>query len=122
MKKILLVDDIDAVRKALRRELERAGFNVCGEAADGVQAVAQAKELRPDLILLDRSMPMLDGIGAASVLKKELPGVAIILFTLYGEPSRADILAIGIDMVLAKTDGIDSLVRHINELFESRAK
>lgn len=120
MKKILLVDDVDAVRKALRRELERRGFKVCGEAADGVQAVAQAKELQPDLILLDRSMPILDGIGAASVLKKDLPGVAIILFTLYGEP--ADILAVGVDMVLAKTDGIENLVQHINELFESRSK
>jgi DNA-binding NarL/FixJ family response regulator len=123
MKNILLVDDIDAVRKALRRELERRGFNICGEAADGIQAVAQARELRPDLILLDRSMPKLDGIGVASALKKEMPEVAIILFTLYPEPM--DSFAIGeqgFDMVLAKTDGIEHLVQRINELSESRSK
>jgi CheY-like chemotaxis protein len=57
MKRILLVDDNDAVRKVLRLLLEANGFDVCGEAADGSQAVAKAKELKPDLILLDRSMP-----------------------------------------------------------------
>jgi DNA-binding NarL/FixJ family response regulator len=117
------VDDNDAIRKVLRLLLEANGFEVCGEAAEGIQAVAKAKELKPDLILLDRSTPKLDGVGAASVLRNEMPNAAIILLTLYLEP--ADSFAIdelGVDMVLAKADGIRSLVQHINELFESRSK
>jgi DNA-binding NarL/FixJ family response regulator len=114
--KILLVDDHDAIRQVLRQQLEESGFDICGEAVDGVQAVAKAKELRPELILLYRSMPKLDGVGVVTVLKKEMPDVHIILLTLYVEP--ADSFAIdelGVDMVLAKTDGIENLVQHINQ-------
>jgi DNA-binding response OmpR family regulator len=74
-------------------------------------------------MLLDRSMPKLDGIGVASVLKKEMPEVAIILFTLHGEPgSSLAANEMGFDRVLAKTDGIENLVQRINELFEFRAQ
>jgi two-component system, NarL family, response regulator LiaR len=120
--KILLADDHNVIRKVLRDQLEEKGFDVCGEAADGIEAVAKTKELKPDLILLDRSMPKMDGVAVASVLKVEMPEVRIILLTLHVE--AADSFAIdelGVDKVLAKTDGIENLVHHINELFESRS-
>jgi two-component system, chemotaxis family, chemotaxis protein CheY len=121
--KILLADDNDTIRQVLRQQLVGNGFDVCGEAVDGVQAVAKARELKPDLVLLDRSMPKLDGVGVVSVLKKEMPDVPIVLLTLYVEAADSFAMEeLGVDMVLGKTDGIDNLVRHINELFESHSK
>lgn len=121
--KILLVDDNDAVRKALRHELERRGFDICDEAMDGIQAIAKAKKLKPDLILLDRSMPELGGASIAPVLRKEMPGVAIILMTLHVE--AVDSYAtdeLGVDVVCAKSDGLENLLYHIDRLLAFRSK
>lgn len=121
--KILLVDDNDAVRKVLRHELERRGFGICDEATNGIQAIAKARELNPDLILLDRSMPEVGGASAVPLLRKELPGVAIILLTLHVE--TADSYAIdelGVDAVCAKSDGLENLVYHIDRLLASRSQ
>lgn len=121
--KILLVDDNDAVRRVLRHELERRGFGVCDEAADGIQAIAKARELKPDLILLDRSMPELGGASVAPILRNDMPGVAIILMTLYVENTDSyAIRELGIDVVCAKSDGLENLVYHIDRLLASRSK
>lgn len=62
---ILIVDDHEHIRKIIRNVLEReSGFEVCGEAIDGYDAIEKAQELRPDLILLDMSMPRMNGIQA----------------------------------------------------------
>ncbi len=82
-KGVLLVDDNLLVRKTLRHIFEDAGFEICGEAGDGTQAVDQAPTLRPDLIVLDLSMPSLNGLQAAPLLRRALPDVPIILFTIY---------------------------------------
>src|SRR3981081_2352096 len=85
-KSILIVDDSEAIRSVLRTFLEsREGFEVCGEAVDGVDAIEKAKEIRPDLIILDLAMPRMNGAAAASVLKRTMPDVPIILFTMYDE-------------------------------------
>ena len=72
-KSILIVDDSETVRQVVRTFLESKGFQVCGEAADGSQAIERAMELTPDLILLDVAMPGMNGVEAASVLKGRLP-------------------------------------------------
>jgi len=82
-KRILVIDDGDSVRDIIRIFLEHAGFEVCGEAADGVEAIEQAKKLKPDLIVLDLAMPRMNGAEAASVLSKTMPHVPIVLLTLY---------------------------------------
>lgn len=92
--KILLVDDNDAVRKVSRHELERRGFGICDEGANGIQAIAKAREMRPDLILLDRSLPDLGRASVAPVLRTEMPGVAIILMMLYAETHEIDALSV----------------------------
>src|SRR5579859_2214219 len=66
----------------MRSLLENAGYSVCGEAESGTQAIESAPRLNPDLILLDYSMPGLNGAETASILKSRLPEVPIILFTL----------------------------------------
>src|ERR1700732_1634833 len=105
--KILVIDDGDSVRDIIRIFLEREGFEVCGEAADGVEAIEQAKKLKPDLIVLDLAMPRMNGIEAASVLRQTLHDTPIILLTLYQNllgPSLAS--AVGVKAIIDKTDGL----------------
>src|SRR5258707_5029381 len=82
-RRILVIDDGDSVRDVIRIFLEHAGFEVCGEAADGVEGIEQAKKLKPDLIVLDLAMPRMNGAEAASVLSTTMPEVPVVLFTLY---------------------------------------
>ena len=82
---ILIVDDNPVIRKSLRRTLERnKGWEVCGEAANGREAVAKAQQLKPDLVVLDLSMPVMNGLEAARELKRLLPSMPLLLFTNYG--------------------------------------
>jgi signal transduction histidine kinase/ActR/RegA family two-component response regulator len=77
--RILLVDDHAAVRNALRQMLdERQQLHVVGEASDGVEAIVQARELRPDVILMDVMMPQMDGIEATQRIHAELPDIQIL--------------------------------------------
>lgn len=84
MIRILLADDHRQVRKALRATLEDcSGWHVCGEACDGREAVKLALELKPDIAVLDFSMPELNGIEATRLIKVALPQVDILIFTMY---------------------------------------
>lgn len=109
-KRILLIDDGNVVRSVVRAFLEQKGFDVCGEAADGVEGIEQAKKLKPDLIVLDLAMPRMNGVEAASVLSHTLPGVPIIILTMY-EMGKSLTTATGITAVVSKTDGLNRLVR-----------
>jgi|ERR1700676_317630 DNA-binding NarL/FixJ family response regulator len=116
-RRILVIDDGDSVRNIIRIFLERDGFEVCGEAADGVEAIEQAKKLKPDLIVLDLAMPRMNGAEAASILSTTMPDVPIVLLTLYMNvlgPSLAS--AIGVKAVIDKTDGMDKLVACVHSL------
>ncbi len=115
-KRILIADDSSTVRDVLKIFLEqRAELEICGEAADGQEAVEKAVALRPDLVLLDYSMPKMNGAEAASILKRLIPEIHIILFTMYSEDiGRSVTSAIGIDAVLSKPDGITPLVKAID--------
>ena len=91
-----------------------------GEAVDGVDAIEKAKELKPDLIVLDLVMPRMNGIEAASVIKGMLPQVPIVLFTLYGEAvGDAPASAAGIDAVLSKPDGGWKLLECVRGLLQA---
>ena len=82
--RILIAEDETIIRLDLREMLEKAGFDVCGEAKDGEEAVTLARTLEPDLVLLDVKMPKLDGIDAARRILEERP-VPIVMVTAYGE-------------------------------------
>jgi two-component system chemotaxis response regulator CheY len=82
-KRVLITDEHPSIRFLLRSLVETEQFTVCGEAANGAEAIEKAKELAPDLILLDFSMPGMNGGETAEVLKKSMPQVRIILFTLH---------------------------------------
>jgi two-component system chemotaxis response regulator CheY len=77
--KVIVTDDVEAFRRLLRIALEESGhFEVIGEAKNGAQAVKLAKELQPDLVLLDLSMPELDGLQALSPIQWECPNAKIV--------------------------------------------
>ncbi len=76
-KSVLIVDDVELIRRALCELFKsEADFDVCGEAENGQEAIEKAQELHPDLIVLDLSMPIMNGIDAARVLKTLMPGSA----------------------------------------------
>jgi CheY-like chemotaxis protein len=79
--RVLLVDDSAAMRGVLRDLLEDAGLVVVGEAADGLEGVAQAEALDPDVVLMDWRMPRLDGIGATRRIRQRLPHIQVVMFT-----------------------------------------
>ena len=112
MPSVLVVDDYPAVRSAIRIGLERySGFFVCGEAVDGVDAIEKATKLKPDFILLDLSMPRMNGMETAGALKRLMPNVLIVAFTMYvellGKPLPS---ALGFDAAIDKLAGIEKVV------------
>ena len=82
--RILIVDDEKAVRTALGRLLAtRKEWQVVGEAADGAEAVGKARELRPDIIIMDITMPEMNGLEATPEIKKALPAAEVLIFTQH---------------------------------------
>jgi two-component system, NarL family, response regulator NreC len=121
--KVFIVDDHPSIRLLLRSLLQDAGeFAVCGEAVDGVDAIEKAQQLQPDIILLDFSMPRMNGAEAAPVLKRLLPKVPIILFTMHEDlVGKALASARVVDRVVAKPHGMGQLLECIRSLLGSSA-
>lgn len=82
--KILLADDHAMFRKGLRGLLEKKGFRVVGEAGDGREALEKARELSPDVVVMDITMPKLDGIEATRAITAESPGTKVIVLSIHG--------------------------------------
>ena len=117
-KRILIADDSANMRSVIRAPLANvADIEICGEAGDGLDAVKQIIKLEPDLVLLDLSMPRMNGAEVASVVKHNIPKVLIILFTMYGEklcPSLKS--ATSVDVVLSKPEGMSQLIQCVKGL------
>jgi DNA-binding NarL/FixJ family response regulator len=117
--RILIVDDSAIVRDTIRIFLTMAGFDVCGEAYNGLIAIEKAQELQPDLIVLDLAMPVMDGAHAARLLKEMLPDVLVVFFTMYDESVCGALAsAAGVDVVISKAEGIAQLVRCAHGLLD----
>jgi DNA-binding NarL/FixJ family response regulator len=84
--RLLVVDDHDKLRAALVDLLVQAGFEVAGEAADGADAVALAKQLEPDVVLMDLRMPVLGGLDATRLIKDARPDIQVVLLTAFESP------------------------------------
>jgi CheY-like chemotaxis protein len=115
---ILLVEDSPFERTVIRSAVEGlTQFRICGEAANGVDGVKKALELKPDLVIMDLAMPMMNGAEAAMVLRNTLPGVPIVLFTLYAEQLRGSISpGFGVTIILSKADGLAPLLECLEAL------
>lgn len=88
--RIFIVDDNPSVRRGIRTLLETSGFEICREAADGLDAVERAPEINPDLIILDVAMPRMNGLDAARKLRDIHPNVPILLNTSHAAVIRAE--------------------------------
>jgi DNA-binding NarL/FixJ family response regulator len=118
---ILIADDSPTVRRVVHSYLADQGFDVCGEAANGEDAVEKSRTLRPDLILLDLAMPGTNGIEAASVLKEMMPSVRIILFTMYSEAVGRTFPReeLAVDAVIDKAEGVSKLAQCVQGLLST---
>jgi two-component system nitrate/nitrite response regulator NarL len=117
-RKILIVDDSHFERSVIRSAVEAlTKFRVCGEASDGVEAIKKARELRPDLVIMDLAMPLMNGVEAAMVLRNAMPETPIVLFTLYAEQLRGAISpGFGVRLIVSKTDGLAPLIESLERL------
>jgi two-component system, NarL family, invasion response regulator UvrY len=121
LKRILIADDNLYVRYVIRTFLhDQDEIEICGEAVDGVEAIEKTRHLKPDLVLLDLSMPSLNGAEVALILKNTAPHVRIIMFTMYSSKLSPSLKsALGVDAILSKPDGMGHLVESINAVFNS---
>ena len=112
-KSVLIVNDNEAVRRALCELFKReADFDVCGEAENGKEAIEKAQELNPDLIVLDLSMPVMNGLDAARVLRGLLPTVPLLLYSAFGDKFvEYQALQAGISEVVSKSEDVTVLIR-----------
>ena len=117
-KTILVADDDPAIRKALCEMFEiEEDYDICAEAVNGQEAIALAEKHRPDLVILDLSMPVMNGYDAAREIRRILPGTRIILFTLYADAVKSRVLGSGspVDLVVSKTDSAN-MVNYVRSL------
>lgn len=112
MCRILLADDHDVVRRGLRTLLEaKPGFEVCGEARTGREAVLKSQELNPDVIVMDISMPELNGLDATLQIRKLMPHAKVVIITQHDSEELArQIVKIGAHGYVLKTDSERDLV------------
>jgi DNA-binding NarL/FixJ family response regulator len=124
MSRILIADGSDIVRKMLKLLIEsRAGWTVCGEAVDGNDGLCKARELKPDLVILDLAMSGMNGLFVSREILKTMPTVAILLHTVNNIPAVvAEAKKYGIRRVIGKGEDGDRLLNAIQEELDARPK
>ena len=120
---ILIADDNDLMRGALRTVLQNnAEYRICGEAANGLEAVEQTAELQPDLVILDLVMPVMDGLRAAREISGTFPGTAILLHTWHASSEvEMEAKKNGAAAVVGKAAGLDVLLETVSILLKEPA-
>jgi DNA-binding NarL/FixJ family response regulator len=118
--RILIADDHEVVRKGVCSLLEsRADLKVCGEATNGQEAVELARQLDPDLVVLDVTMPVMDGFSAARKIKQLLPAIPILMLSMHAglEMVRAA-KAAGAQGFVTKTDVAGTLLKAVDVVLQ----
>ena len=119
--KILIVDDHEAVRKGVCSILSsRLDIEVCGEAVDGKEAIEKAKQLRPDLIIVDVTMPVLNGFDAARAIRKILPEARILMFSMHeSKQLLEEAKKLGVHEYVTKTQVSQTLLKAVDTLLSN---
>ncbi len=118
-RRVLLVDDHALFRAGIASLLRAGGMDVCGQAGDGEEAIKKARELRPDLILMDVSMPGMSGLDAARAIKAELPDTRVVMLTVSDdEQNLFDAIKNGADGYILKDTPGDDFSELLSRLFE----
>lgn len=117
-KSVLLVDDNPIIRRALHRVFDsQEDFDVCGEAENGQEAIEKARQLSPDLIVLDLSMPVMNGLDAARVLRTIVPAIPLILLSSFTDALPYEMAeAAGFSAVISKADSLSVLIDKTRDL------
>jgi DNA-binding NarL/FixJ family response regulator len=117
-KSVLVVDDNASIRQALCRVFtSEAEFDLCGEAENGREAIEKAQALHPDLIVMDLSMPVMNGIDAARTLKTLMPMVPVIIFSEYSDVfSEQEARSAGISALVSKSEHVSVLIERVRAL------
>ena len=117
-KTVLIADDNESIRQALYELFQRqADFDVCAGAENGREAIEMAEQLLPDLIVLDLSMPVMNGLDAARVLKRTMPTVPLIMYSVFGDRFvEQQARLIGISEVVSKSDPFSVLLAKARDL------
>lgn len=117
MKQVLIADDAQFMRISLRRILEKNGYEVVAEAADGIEAVAKYKALNPDIITMDITMPNMNGIDAIKEIKKIKKEANIIVISAMGNMSCVyDAVAAGACGFIVKPFKEDDVLKNLNKI------
>jgi DNA-binding NarL/FixJ family response regulator len=116
--RIVLADDHEIVRAGLKGIIDQhEDWVVCGEAANGVEAVAKVLELKPDIVFLDITMPIMSGIQAAMEIRQLVPATKILVLSMHDTASMSAVLSsVGADAHLTKTVSADKLVETVAAL------
>jgi len=115
--RVLIVDDVEQVRRDLRTALTLTGnIEIIGEAANGMEAVRLAESLKPDVILMDLEMPVMDGYEATRQVKSHCPSSRVVVLTVHDyESARVKAHESGVDAFLVKGASVESIVQSIIE-------
>ena len=120
MTRILIADDHDVVRSGLRAALEPRWQIIC-EVADGKGAIRKACEFRPDIAIVDYSLPLINGLEVTRQIKARVPGVKVLIFTMHdSEEVIHDVLQAGARGYVLKSDGGSELIKAVEALEDNR--
>jgi DNA-binding NarL/FixJ family response regulator len=122
--RLLIVDDHEIFRRGLRALLEPSlEWQICGEAVDGIDAIEQCKLLKPDIVVLDVSMPRLNGLEAARLIRKETPEPRIVMITQHDSPQiRTAAIEAGAQAFVTKSAVGSELVSALRNLLHNSAE
>ncbi len=117
MKSILIVDDAVFMRTILKEILEKNNFQVVGEAENGKQSISMYRELKPDLVIMDITMPEMDGIEATSIIKEEFPESTVVMCSAMGQQAMVvEAIKAGATDFIVKPFQADRVVESINKI------
>lgn len=122
--RLLIVDDHEIFRRGLRALLEPSSeWQICGEAVDGLDAIEQCKSLKPNIVVLDVSMPRLNGLEAARLIKKDQPDCQIVIITQHDSPQiRSAALEAGAQAFVTKSSVGNELVTALRKLIQDHGE
>jgi DNA-binding NarL/FixJ family response regulator len=118
---ILLVDDHQTVRRTLRTLLAAHHVCVCGEAMDGEEALKKVRKFKPDIVLLDINMPVMNGVQAAYEIRRIAPSTKVVFLTIHDAPETAAVMRLVADEFVPKSAAETKLIPMVKRLLQHQA-